>query len=179
MKERTFSLKPFSAADTIPDLKIIGSIIRHSGMLEVRYILTGPLSEIVIPKLSDRPLRKNRLWEETCLEFFLGPVNSEHYWEFNLSPSGDWNVYHFRAYRNGMREESAFSSLPVTVSSRRDSFRLSTKINLDKIVPSDQRFDVGISAVIKPTQGGVTYLALAHTGKDPDFHRRSSFILEL
>ena len=110
MNDRPFSLKPFPASGTVPDLEIIGNITRRSNALTVQYNLTGPLAELVIPELSDRPVRKNNLWEETCLELFLGPDNSDHYREFNLSPAGHWNVYHFSSYREGMREEQAFTS---------------------------------------------------------------------
>jgi hypothetical protein len=179
MTERTFSLKPFSSADAVSGLKIDGSIIRHSGTLEVRFHLTGPLSEIKIPGMSDSPARKDRLWDETCLEIFLAPHHSDQYWEFNLSPAGHWNVYSFRAYRDGMMKVPAFTSLPVSVSRYQDSFQLIMKTALVKIVPPGQRVDVGVSAVLKLAQGKPVYWALTHTGAEPDFHRRDSFILEV
>ncbi len=78
-----------------------------------------------------------------------------------------------------MREEPAFTSLPFFVSTRKDTFRLSLEIGLDKIVPSDQALDVGVSAVIKSINGARTYWALAHTGTEADFHRRDTFTVEL
>jgi hypothetical protein len=179
MTERTFSLKPFSSTDALSGLKIDGSIIRDSGTLEVRFNLTGPLSEIVIPVISDSPARKDRLWEETCLEIFLAPHHSDHYWEFNLSPAGHWNVYSFRAYREGMKEEPAFTSLPISISSQPNPFQLFMKTGLDNIVPPDQRIDASVSVVLKPAQSKPLYWALTHTGPEPDFHRRDSFALEL
>ncbi len=180
MNDRSFTLKPFPASGTVPDLKIKGNITRLSNTLTVQYNLTGRMfADLVIPELSDRPLRKNNLWEETCLELFLSPDNSDHYWEFNLLPAGHWNIYHFRSYREGMQEEQAFTSLPFIVSRQEDTFQLSLEIGLDKIVPSDQRLDVGVSAVIKSGYGELTYWALVHTGTEADFHRRDSFIVEL
>ena len=64
---------------------------------------------------ADMPARRDRLWEETCFEFFLAVKNSPRYWEFNLSPAGHWNVYRFADYRQGMQEEPAFASLPFSV----------------------------------------------------------------
>ncbi len=179
MSDRSFLLKPFPASGTLADLKIIANITRHSNTITVQYDLTGPLAELMISELSDRPVRRNNLWEETCLEIFLAPDNSEHYWEFNLSPAGHWNIYQFKSYRKGMREEQAFTSLPFIVSRQEDNFLFSLDIGLDKIVPSDQTIDVGISAVIKSIDGELTYWALEHSGTEADFHRRDTFIIEL
>ncbi|HEY9846852.1 MAG TPA: hypothetical protein V6D03_11730 [Candidatus Caenarcaniphilales bacterium] len=115
MNNQSFSLQPFGAANLMPDLKIRGNIARHFNTLTIRYELLGPLTELVIPELGGRPVRKNALWEEMCFEFFLAIKNSLRYWEFNLSPAGHWNIYSFAAYRQGMQEETAFTSLPFDV----------------------------------------------------------------
>jgi len=179
MNDRPFLLKPFPASAALPDLTISADITRRFNTLIVQYNLTGPLEELVIPTLSDRPVRTNNLWEETCLELFLAPDNSDHYWEFNLSPSGHWNIYHFRSYRKGMREEPAFTSLPFIVSGQENAFRLSLEIGLDNIIPADRSLDVGVSAVIKSIEGELTCWALVHTGTEADFHRRDGFIIKL
>jgi hypothetical protein len=133
----------------------------------------------VIPAPADTRVRKNALWEETCFEFFLGMKNADHYWEFNLSPAGHWNVYRFKTYRQRMQEEQAFTSLPFSVRIRPDALRLSLKLDLDKIVPADQALKIGISTVIKTINSEITYWALTDPGPRADFHRRDSFIIEL
>jgi hypothetical protein len=179
MNGQSFSLKPFPSAGLLPHLKITGNIGRRSKILTISYALLGPLAELVIPAPVDMPARKNALWEETCLEFFLGVKNSDRYWEFNLLPAGHWNIYRFRSYRQGMQEEPAFTSLPFSVQRQPDALRLSMKLDLDKIILADQTLKVASSAVIKPINGKITYWALAHPGPQADFHRRDSFILEL
>ncbi|UCH80328.1 MAG: DOMON-like domain-containing protein [Nitrospiraceae bacterium] len=179
MNDRPFLLRPFPASAALPDLTISTNITRRFNTLSVRYHLTGPLDELVIPGLSDRPARRNNLWEETCLELFLGPDNADHYWEFNLSPAGHWNIYHFRSYRKGMREEPAFTSLPFIVRRQQDMFRLSLEVGLDKIIPADQTVDIGVSALIRSIEGELTCWALVHTGTEADFHRRDSFIIKV
>jgi hypothetical protein len=47
------------------------------------------------------------------------------------------------------------------------------------IVPSEQKLEAAISAVIKLRNGKVTFWALTHPGPEADFHRRDSFIIEL
>jgi len=178
MNGRRFSLKPFPSAGTLPDLKIRGNVSRLSKTLATSYSLLGPLEELVIPALADLPVRRKTLWEETCFEFFLCAEDSDQYWEFNLSPAGYWNVYRFKSYRQGMQEEPAFTSLPFKVRRQQDALRLSLKLDLARIIPEDQTLKVGISAVIKDINGGITYWALTHTGHQADFHRRDGFILE-
>lgn len=175
----SFSLEPFPSADPLPYLKITGNIIRSSGTLAISYELSGPLVEIVIPAPADMPSRKNALWEETCFEFFLSVNNSDEYREFNLSPSGHWNVFRFESYRKGMQEEPAFSSLPFSVQRQPDSLQLSLELDIDKIITADQILKVAVSAVIKHINGRITCWALTHPGPQADFHRRDSFIIEL
>ncbi len=179
MNRRSFFLKPFRTAGLLPHFEITGSIGRLSNTLLISYELLGPLSEVVIPAPADLSLRKNALWEETCLEFFFAPKNSDCYWEFNLSPAGHWNVYRFTSYRQGMQEEPAFASLPFGVQMHSDILRLSLKLDLDKILPSELTLKVAVSAVIKTINGEMTYWALTHSGPKADFHRRDTFIIEL
>lgn len=173
-----FTLIPFSP-DAQAGIVITGAIGRHSNTLSVSYLLTGLLSDIVIRDPADVPERRDHLWEETCMEFFISPENSGNYWEFNLSPAGHWNVYNFKSYRRGMREEPAFTSLPFVVQMKSDAFKISVELALDDIVASNRSLAVGISAVIREPNGGKTYWALSHSGPEPDFHRRDSFIIEL
>ncbi|MBW4577260.1 MAG: DOMON-like domain-containing protein [Aphanothece sp. CMT-3BRIN-NPC111] len=179
MKEQNFSLEPFPTASPVPDLKVTGNIARYSNTLAIRYRLQGNLGELVIPPPVDMPTRKNELWEETCLEFFLAVKNSPGYWEFNLSPAGHWAVYRFAGYRQGMQEEMAFTSLPFSVQNQSNSLSLALEIDLDNIVQASQTLEVAISAVIKHRDGELSYWALAHTGSQADFHQRDSFQVEL
>jgi hypothetical protein len=137
------------------------------------------MEEIAIPATADVPLRKGGLWEQTCLEFFLAVKEVQPYWEVNLSPSGHWNVYRFSAYRKGMKEEAAFTSLPFHVERRKDSFLLDVELHLDRIISPEAHLEVGISAVIRLRSNEITYWALGHPGQKPDFHRRDSFIAQL
>ncbi|MCF4966355.1 DOMON-like domain-containing protein [Nostoc sp. CMAA1605] len=179
MTKQTFSLQPFPSAELSPDLKITGNISRENNQLAITYQLTGDLKQVVIPPLVDIPNRKNELWENTCFEFFLGMQNYSRYWEFNLSPAGDWNIYRFDDYRRGMQEEIAFNQLPFIVQSQPDSLMLSLNFDLNQIIPSAQSLEVAITTVVKQIDNHVTYWALVHKGAEADFHLRDSFIIIL
>ncbi|MFC1522998.1 DOMON-like domain-containing protein [Elusimicrobiota bacterium] len=179
MMEQGFSLKSFPGDGLLADLNIKGSVSRGSNKLVICYELHGPLTEIVIPALADTPIRRNELWEKTCFEFFLSGGRSGPYWEFNLSPSGHWNVYHFKDYRREMQEELSLAALPFAVRKSAQAFQLELEFNLDVIVKADQPLNIAVSAVIEHTKGALTYWALTHPGPQPDFHRQDGFIIEL
>ncbi len=179
MNDQIFSLQPFTSADSVPGLKIAGNITRNGNLLILSYALLGKIEEILIAPPSDTPSRKNELWQNTCFEFFLGVKNSDKYWEFNLSPSSDWNVYRFDGYRQGMQQETAFTTLPFSVHHSSDCLAIALDIDLDKIVSPETALDVAITTVIKHSDDRVTYWALTHSGVEADFHLRDSFIIEL
>ena len=179
MTGRRFSLQPFSPLSPPLTIKITGHINRRPRQLSIRYDLRGDLAELMIPAPADMPARCQGLWEETCFEFFLGVKDSPPYWEFNLSPAGDWNVYRFAGYRQGMTEETALTSLPLSVRRRSDWLEVALELEVERLVAADQPLVAGIAAVVKLAGGGLTYWALTHPGLEPDFHRRDSFLVEL
>jgi hypothetical protein len=179
LNPRTFSLAPFRGEESLPDLAITGTIGRSAETMSIGCAVAGNLSALAVPAAAVSRERKDRLWEETCLEFFLGAKGSEGYWEFNLSPAGHWNVYRFASYRKGMREEPAFPSLPFGIRSEPGVLRLSLGLDLGRILPAGATVEAGVCAVIRTTTGGTSHWALAHPGPRPDFHRRDGFALTL
>jgi hypothetical protein len=179
MNSRSFSLKPFPSGGVRQDGKISCTVGRHGDVLSITYTLLGLPGELEIPSAAHNPSRRDALWEKTCLEFFLAAGNSDLYWEFNLSPAGHWNVYRFTSYRQGMREEPAFESLPFSVHAHSDTLRLSLDIDTHKIVTPGQALRIGISAVIRKRSGETIYWALTHPEPQPDFHHRDSFIIDI
>src|SRR5208337_985073 len=127
-----------------------GDILRCSNKLIINCETSGNLARILIPRVSKTRFRKNKLWEQTCFELFLAVRNSPSYWEFNFSPGGHWNVYSFKAYREGMKEETAFTELPFRVHYKEGRIlSCSFEVDLDKIVQPDIGLDASVNAVIK------------------------------
>ncbi|MBE9006143.1 DOMON-like domain-containing protein [Fortiea sp. LEGE XX443] len=179
MNEQKFSLQPFASDNLLPDVQITGNIARNAHQLAVTYNLLGDLTEIIIASPSDTPTRKHELWEDTCFEFFVGIVDSQRYWEFNLSPAGHWNVYRFDGYRQGMQEETAFTNLPFLVEHQANLLALNLSVDLTKIVSSEPAIDVAITTVVKQKSSQISYWALAHKGTEADFHLRDSVLILL
>lgn len=73
-----------------------------AGAMVVRDALDAPslwlwfrisgVQELLCPPRAPRPQRCDDLWQHTCLEAFVAESGHEGYWEFNLAPSGHWNV---------------------------------------------------------------------------------------
>jgi hypothetical protein len=174
-----FNLQPFSTDGMMPQIEISGRIDRQGDVLSIEYLLQGDLDKVAIELPSATPTRKLELWNATCFEFFIGVLGSPNYWEFNLAPTGNWNVYALDNYRQNLRSELAFTSLPLKIDRTANSLRLNLACNLSKIIKPDLKLEVAITAVIKSTQSEISYWALTHTGTEADFHRRDSFAIEV
>jgi hypothetical protein len=174
-----FTLLPHPQAGLPPALRLIGSAARSSGGLLINYELRGRLEEILLPEPAAAPLRRDRLWQQSCFELFAAPAGSSQYWEVNLSPSGDWNVYAFDACRAGMREEAALAALQFRIRRQAESFRLELALPLNAVIPPTQPVELGVSAVLQSRSGQISCWALTHCGPKPDFHLKNSFILRL
>jgi len=175
----TFALQPFEALPQLAPLAITGTISRRGQRLQIRYLLQGPLGTLVIPPPAAVPVRRDELWQSTCLELFLACPGQDAYWEFNLSPAGDWNVYRLQGYRLGLAPEPAYQQLVMEV--RRDprELRLSLEVDLPPDLELEQPLEAAITAVIEQRSGLISYWALGHGGPEPDFHRRDGFLLSL
>ena len=132
-----------------------------SGALAVKFMLDADLDRLRIP-----PRRPGRfvegLWRHTCFEVFLA-TRSRAYREYNLSPSGEWAAYDFSSYRKRNRARIARPRWNGRVA----------------IIPVRGRLKIGLSAVIEEKSGALSYWALRHPRRKPDFHDRRAFVLEL
>ncbi len=172
----SFRLQPF--APTLPQVQINGQIKRTGDRLSIDYQLRGDLAELAISPPAQFPTRQDDLWQQTCFEFFLGLKGSPRYWEFNLSPAGNWNVYRFNDYRQGMQAEQAFTELPFSCDRQANAFMLSLELDLSAIVVPSQPLEVAVTTVVKQLNGELSYWALSHPGPEADFHRRDGFQLD-
>ena len=152
-------------------------------------------SQLHIPplvSLSDQG-RKDELWRQTCLEFFVSSPQQTSYLEFNLAPTGQWNCYGFESYRQGMRwiNEVSLSRLQTHRSPEGDFFRWSGQLQFDlrddlqdsfgilNLAQKGTSLVIGASAVLQYREGDLEFWALHHNGKRPDFHDRNGFCLHL
>ena len=197
-------LEPWSAHGEEPaaSAQLWGLAMRTASGLRLGYRLTWTPAAFT-PKLqppaatSSDPQRMDGLWQHTCFEAFLGISGSNAYWEFNLSPSLDWNVYRFTSYRKGQQADPTYACMPLQVIGPRSApaagdcrlaapramleLELTCALppDLDDLVSSSPSLDLGLSAVLEARDGALSYWALNHPGTEPDFHDRRGLSLRL
>lgn len=176
---QTFKLIPYPA-ESLPKIDITGEIIRSGDKLLLRYRITGNVEQILLPAKAISPSRREDLWKATCFELFVAIPNRPEYWEFNMSPSRDWNVYKMDAYRRvGFREEIAFEQLPFVYRYIPGKLSLDITVDLSPILVPKQKVQIGITTILQTIDGKETLWALSHPGAQADFHLKESFSIRI
>lgn len=174
-RPQSFALQGFTPPP--PGLEVRGRVERSGDRLSLTYRLLDPAGLVTIPAATATPQRRDGLWEHTCLEAFLADPGAEPYWEVNLAPSGDWNVYRLSGYREGLAPERAISALPFDVSRNPDGLGLAVSLDLTALPLAGRPLELGITAVLELQDGAMLYWALCHPGAEADFHLRQGFQL--
>lgn len=181
-RQRCGPLQPFSAEPHLRDLRLEAEARISDTVLELRFRLSGPLDPILLPAASADPQRRDELWQSTCFEAFLALDGRPGYWELNLAPSGDWNLYTLSDYRQGLRPEPRVNRLAIT-SGRQlleaaggERFELGLQLDLAALLPAGQPLLLSATAVLEHRDQGCSYWAWRHAGREPDFHRRESLL---
>jgi hypothetical protein len=185
---QAFTLQPFHAATACQQgIRIAGWLERCGDTLTLEFQLAGSVPAdgpqandgILWPAQGGEPQRRDELWQHTCLEWFLALPQQEAYWEFNLSPNGDWNVYLLDGYRRGLRPDSQYSALPVRTSPGERSTSFTVTAPLPAPLAAAQPLELAVTAVVEQRSGAISYWALHHGGTEADFHRRDGFLLRI
>lgn len=153
---------------------------RTCGQLVLVYWIEGDLNSVHWP--SPRSSRRtDQLWWHTCCELFLRERGQTDYYEFNFSPSTEWAIYRFSAYRKNMAVVEDAKQSRIAPRVRTDRFELATLIDLKSLSPRLAITDLhlAVSVVVEQTDGQCSYWALRHPSGRPDFHHPDSFALML
>ena len=147
--------------------------------LEIQYFLSGDVNNLRIP-VDAAPRRAENLWQHTCFEAFVAAPRGTGYFEFNFAPSGEWAMYQFDAYREGMK---AIETPPPIITTRRTAHDLDVTVVVDlhgfPNFMAHAELRLALSAVVENSNGELSYWALAHPPGKPDFHHADSFTLAL
>ena len=154
--------------------------IEDSDALVLDYSLDAELSRVRVPP-ADTGARADALWRHTCFEAFLAPVQGAGYHEFNFSPSGEWAVYRFGGYRNGMAPAKIDQAPQISTRRRDGRLELGATVRLGALVElrDARRIKVALAAVIEDEDGRLSYWALRHPPGKPDFHHATAFAMEV
>lgn len=178
-KKQSVQLVSFESQNIVDFLSVTTEI--EGDLISWTYLLKGNLSQIMFPHRSQDLAwpRQGNLWAETCFEAFIefeDDQGQNRYLEFNFSPSGAWNAYLFDSYREGMRQfpetrkiSDSFTLHPAPTPTQM-SFTVKTTLTA-----SLKLRNMGLTSILKLTNGETQYWALQHTAGRPDFHHRSDW----
>jgi len=152
-------------------------LAKPDGSLKLAYSINGPVSFLRIPS-ETAPAPPDALWQTTCCELFMRRGTGDAYREFNFSPSGQWAVYDFDAYRKPVE-----IPLPCPAPRLR-AWHAATRLHVDvtlpaAALPAESWLTCALAVVIEAHDGRLGYWALGHPSGPPDFHHRDGFSLVL
>jgi hypothetical protein len=150
------------------------------GILVFQFSLDADMSRIRVP-LSGAGGRADALWKHTCFEVFVAPADAPGYHEFNFSPSLDWAIYRFSAYREGMSPAEIGRAPKISVRRGDDGLELQSAVRLGHLADlrDARHLRIALAAVIEDENGRLSYWGLRHPPGKPDFHHPNGFALEL
>jgi hypothetical protein len=150
------------------------------GILEFQYSLEADMSRVRVPP-SGAGGRADTLWKHTCFEAFVAPADGSGYHEFNFSPSNDWAIYRFSAYRKGMSPAEVERAPEISVRRGDSGLELHSAVRLGQIAGlSDAcHLRIALAAVIEDENGRLSYWGLRHPPGKPDFHHPNGFALKV
>jgi hypothetical protein len=124
----------------------------------------------------------DELWRHTCCELFIGVTGDAAYREINCSPSTEWAMYEFSAYRvrDTVKRNPKAAAPSIEFAAGVEGWTLRARLDA-AILPSvaADRIELGVAVVLEAADGGLSYWALRHAAAQPDFHHRDSFVLRL
>jgi len=156
------------------DLKICVQIQKIADKTKFSAKISGDLSCVDFPKISDTSARKNELWTIGCFEIFVGGKDNA-YTEYNLGFDQNWELFSFSDYRVGQSRSQVEISPKIVCETENGVFTQTVEFCEDII--NGNLFS--ITAVIKLSNGSFLYFANKHCGQKPDFHLKSARILKL
>lgn len=171
-----FELLPFNPID---GLSIKGELIFFEGKIQITYNLQDLNTLIEFNDTSENE-RVVGLWESTCFELFILSPSGKYY-EFNFSPSGNWNIFYFESYRSDLKEAIDCPTPLIDVRAHKEK-----KIHLtyDLFELPNGFFEmgkmkVGITAVLEDNKKSKSFWSLAHPKDKADFHSPIGMTIKL
>ena len=147
--------------------------------LALDYELVAPAAEVIWPTASISPQRRDELWLSTCLELFIAPPAGQPYWEINLSPTGDWNLYQLDDYRQGLKPDPDIEPINIRSNSAADHHQLQAMLQVPPALLKAPKLQANLCAVLQHVNNTNSYWAVCHPGHEADFHARAGFVLEV
>ena len=149
-------------------------------ILLFHYSLDADMSRVRVP-LSGPGGRADALWKHTCFEAFVAAADAPSYYEFNFSPSLDWAIYRFSAYREGISPAEIGQAPRISVRRGDDGLEFQSAVRFGHLADLRKApyLRIALAAVIEDENGRLSYWGLRHPPGKPDFHHPNGFALKV
>jgi len=174
MKKETFILKNHNNEQK--DIEIKATLEIRDKKIKGSFEITGELEHYLFDKLKKQN-RKDELWKRTCFELFLANRDRPNYYELNMSPSSEWNFYHFSDYKKEMKEEKNISTPSIYLSKTPKGYLFSFEFELYTNILNDN-FIFNLAVILLDTQGVRHFYSIHRKEKKVDFHDRIYWALK-
>lgn len=149
----------------------------------LRFEIEDPQGHIEWPSPNFTPKRQQDLWKRTCFELFLRDPGSGLYWEWNLSPCGNWGTYAFASYRKPLPSRGSQGLSAVRLEGWGGVTYLEAEIDLSfspllahlALLKAPLEFQLAATLEDQNQAGKLSYWAEHHTGPRADFHAAEAF----
>ena len=170
-------LHPFEPLPWLQGTQLSGEAQWQGGELQVLFALQAPDHAVLRPAGAGQLQRRDGLWHNTCFEAFVGAPGQEGYWEINLSPNGDWNVYALSAYRQNLTPVAEISALPYSLRADEGQLQIGFQLDFGQLLNPSEPIELSLTAVLHHPEHGMSFWAWQHGAAEADFHHRASFQL--
>ena len=140
-----------------------GQVIKLTYKILKKHIDEKLLEEKKIKALS----KGEDLWKKTCFECFFFDTNSDKYFEVNVSPDGQYDLFSFEKYRQKSSTPAPIEISELIIEKDQDFVSVSLQIK-HKLNTKHSLFPT----VILDTPSEQLFFALKHQDSKPNFHKR-------
>jgi len=179
MKKQHYRLKKYIEKDTKEEnlLKIEAIANISQKNIKLNFQIIGNIEAYFIhSKLENEEKieRKNELWKSTCFELFIANEQSEEYYEINISPFKQWNIYHFDGYKKGMKEFKKVSEPIIQMTKENYNYKLSFEIEFNQKIFNNEGLSFNLATIILD-KNNLRHFYTMYPRKTADFHNRMSW----
>ncbi len=154
-------------------IKVYATIELKRENLKVEYEIVGDVSDYHFPKESQQK-RANELWKDTCFELFIANASSKEYYEINISPSTEWNAYHFKSYKEEMKESDALFPPFIQTQHLLNRCIFSFQMSFQESI-LEKELELNLALILLDNQGIRHFYAINRRKEFPDFHDRGYY----
>ena len=168
MKKQTFILKNHHQEKR--EIKVQAKLEIEKKTIKLEFNIVGERKNYIFPSISP-PKRAKELWKATCFELFFTSKNQKGYYEINISPSKQWNIYTFKGYRDFVTETEIASNPIITMSQQKDEYTLLFESTLDE-VGLTENLVFNLAVILLDSNNIRHFYAINRTLGAVDFHNR-------